>query len=121
MFDGSLTGPAVVAGETELLVGERVMLDRHHDALVDVDGVPLPPSGVIGTVEAIDAGSGRIAIDFELFGRVLLDAESEIARALVYDYADDLAWVERAPTGLGMRPDKAAMTENQSQIVELGW
>ncbi|MEO8698014.1 MAG: hypothetical protein ABI658_31225, partial [Acidimicrobiales bacterium] len=87
-LDGSLGGPAMVCGGRELMVGDLVMVADDASDRVDVDGVRLPPVGVLGTVAVLDHDRGEVEIDFSIAGVQRIAAEGPAASAITYGYAE---------------------------------
>lgn len=87
-LDGDLTGAPVEVDGRELLVGDLVMVGEHHVPLVDLDGVDLPPAGVLGTVIRTDPDAESIVVDFTIAGTNRLDVRSLAATTLEYGYAE---------------------------------
>lgn len=122
MLDGTLEPPGVLVGTHELLVGELVMVDDGNEHVLDADGRALPPSGVIGAVEAVDPRTGRIDVDFAIFGRSRMSRDSDAARALTYGYADHIAHID-APlrTVRDASHDEPTSNVDQLPVAELSW
>jgi hypothetical protein len=76
--DGTLTGPRLAVGETELLVGDRVISSRDVPAFGLAAGTP-------GTVEHVDPGHGA-QIDFATWGRLELSVTQMLEAGIGHDY-----------------------------------
>ena len=122
MLDGTLKPPSVLVGTRELLVGELVMVHDANEHVLDADGRALPPSGVIGAVEAIDPRTGRIDVDFAIFGRSRMNPDSDAARVLTYGYADHIAHIDAPLRTLHDASHDAPVSEiDQLPAAELSW
>ena len=87
-LEGALTGAAVEIDGRQLWVGELVIVGEHLVPLVDLDGVELPPPGVLGTVIGTDPDTGSFIVDFPIAGTNRFDVHSRAASALEYGYAE---------------------------------
>lgn len=87
-LEGALTGAAVEIDGRQLLVGELVVVGDHRVPLVDLDGVDLPPPGVLGTVIGTDPDAGSFIVDFPIAGTNRFAVHSRAASALEYGYAE---------------------------------
>ena len=101
-LDGTLHGPAAVAGGRELQVGELVRIGVSDPPLVDIDGIELPPVGVFGTVEAADRDRAEITVDFAIAGRRTIAIASRAAASLAYGYSETRATAD--PGLIDLRP-----------------
>lgn len=79
--DGSVRGPAVTVGQSELAAGDRVV-STVEDPVRDL------PAGVPGTIERVDAEAGTVKVDFATWGRIEVAIDDLIARGLRHDYVD---------------------------------
>jgi|GEM_PF-710702 len=89
--DGTLTGPRLAVGETELLVGDRVINTRDVPAFGLAAGTP-------GTVEHVDPDHGEARIDFATWGRLELSVTQMLEAGLGHDYVahDDGVAIDQA-------------------------
>jgi hypothetical protein len=89
--DGTLTGPRLPVGETELLAGDRVISTR------DVPEFGLA-AGTPGTVEHVDPEHGDARIDFATWGRLELSVTQMLEAGIGHDYVahDDGASIDQA-------------------------
>ena len=79
--DGTLTGPTVTIGRTELMAGDRVIVTA--DDLRS--GVP---EGLPGTVTAVDPALRTIDLDFETWGTLRTSTGGPVARSLRHAYTE---------------------------------
>jgi hypothetical protein len=88
--DGTLHGPRLAMGETELLVGDRVVSTRDALAFGLAAGTP-------GTVEHIDPEHGDARIDFATWGRLELSVTQMLEAGIGHDYVthDDGASIDQ--------------------------
>jgi hypothetical protein len=87
-LDGTLTGPALYAGDLELLRGELVMVQPSDEPSRAIDGRHLPPAGCVGEVTQVLDEAGIFQVDFATDGIFLLAASSPAAAALDYAYVE---------------------------------
>ncbi len=121
-LDGELTGAPVEVDGRELLVGDLVMVGEHHLALVDLDGVELPPAGVLGTVIRNDPNIGSFVVDFPIAGTNRLDVHSPAAGALEYGYAEVVGQVGAPLIDLRTLPESVPPDPPELSLVpELSW
>jgi hypothetical protein len=89
-LDGTLTGPALCAGDLELLRGELVIVQPSDEQLRAIDGRHLPPAGCVGEVTQVLDDAGIFQVDFATDGIFLLAASSTAAAGLAYAYVEPL-------------------------------
>jgi hypothetical protein len=87
-LDGTLTGRAITIAGAELLQGDLVVVGDTRSYLADAHGRPLPPVGVIGTVEHVDFDRGELVVGFAIHGRNTITGEGVAASALRHGYAE---------------------------------
>lgn len=120
--DGDLTGAPIEVDGRELLVGDLVMVGEHHMPLVDLDGVELPPAGVLGTVTSTEPDTGIFMVDFPIAGTNRLDVRSPAATALEYGYAEVIGRVGAPLIDLRALPDAVPPDQPELSLVpELSW
>jgi hypothetical protein len=78
--DGTLRGPAVTFGSSELMAGDRVISDAPSGADL--------PSGVPGTVIGVDSQYGTADVDFATWGRLRTRVNDAIDAGLRHDYTE---------------------------------
>ena len=121
-LDGELKGAAIVVAGRELIVGESVVVGGRIDQLFDVDGLELPPSGVMGTIVAIDGSRGFLDVEFPIAGRCRLAAESPAAAALEYGYAERAGLVGAPLIDVRTLPEAAPVAMSDvREVPELSW
>ena len=87
-LDGTLTGRALMVDGTEVMRGDLVVVGDKRSHLVDAHGRPLPPAGVIGSVESVDFDRGELTVDFAIDGRNTIGGDSAAASSLRHGYAE---------------------------------
>lgn len=102
---GDLTGAPIEVDGRELLVGDLVMVGEDHMPLVDLDGLELPPAGVLGKVTRTEPDVGIFIVDFPIAGTNRLDVRSPAAAALEYGYAEVVGRVGAPLIDLRTLPD----------------
>lgn len=121
-LDGALTGVPVEVDGRELLVGDLVMVGEDHMPLVDLDGVELPPAGVLGTVARTEPDVGIFMVDFPIAGTNRLDVRSPAATMLEYGYAEVVGRVGAPLIDLRTLPDAVPPDRPVVSLVpELTW
>ena len=79
--DGTLRGPSLAAGDSEVATGDRVIASR------DVPGLGLP-AGTPGIVEQVDERSGGVHIDFATWGRLEMSVAKMLDAGITHGYVD---------------------------------
>jgi hypothetical protein len=85
--DRTLTGEAVELVGREWMTGDRVIVGRPTRDMFDADGAAIPPPGVPGVVERVEADSGIVVVDFPIYGMNRFSPATVAAAALEYGYA----------------------------------
>jgi hypothetical protein len=78
--DGTLRGPVVSFGSSELMAGDRVISEAPAGADL--------PSGAPGTVLQVDSHHGTADIDFATWGRLRTRVSEAVNRGLRHDYTE---------------------------------
>ena len=68
--------------------GDVVVVVDSTTPLRDVEGVALPPPGVLGHVECVNEEDRTVVIDFPISGRHIVAADSLPEGAVVHAYAE---------------------------------
>jgi hypothetical protein len=77
--DGTLREPRAELGETELLVGDRVVTTRDLPELGLDSGVP-------GSVDRVDPAQQSVELEFATWGRLELSVKRMLEAGITYDY-----------------------------------
>ncbi|MGD9693904.1 MAG: hypothetical protein AB7O92_08315 [Acidimicrobiia bacterium] len=121
-LDGDLRGAPVEVDGREFLVGDLVMVGEHHVPLVDLDGVELPPAGVLGTVIRTEPDAGSFVVDFSIAGTNRLDVCSPAATTLGYGYAEVVGQSGAPLIDLRTLPESIPPDRPELSLVpELSW
>lgn len=79
--DGTISGPWLPLGDSEVAAGDRIVATRHVLGLGLAAGTP-------GTVERVDEANREVRIDFATFGRFDLSVEEMAGAGISHAYVD---------------------------------
>ena len=115
-LDGTLTGPALYAGDRELLRGELLMVQPSDEPFRAIDGRHLPPAGCVGEVTQVLDEAGIFQVDFATDGIYVLAASSSAAAALDYAYVEPLPADEYNDAQIGLCTRRAVYRDRGSDV-----
>jgi hypothetical protein len=84
---GELSGPALVTGGREFMVGDEVVARRNDRTLRAAGSRDFVKNGSTGTIRHVDLDNGEVVVDFEREGTVRLPRRYLVAGRLDHAYA----------------------------------